>query len=82
MLRVSDNDFAAEETDDPHVADKRGFHKIEQWSADGQRIVRLLHAGNRIDRARDGFGQQVRHRPGRRYTIRQGIRVLRKWPRE
>jgi hypothetical protein len=75
-------DFAAEETDNPHIADLKNFYKVERWSKDGQHIERMLYAGNRIDRAREVFEQLVHHRPGGRYTIRQGIRVLHRWPEE
>ena len=40
----------------------------------------MIHAGNRIEKAREVFANVVKCRPGGRYTIRQGIRVLRKWP--
>ena len=26
------NDWSAEETDDPHYADRRNFYKVEKWS--------------------------------------------------
>jgi len=35
---------------------------------------------NSIDKARAVFREAVKHRPRGRYTIRQGIRVLEKWP--
>jgi hypothetical protein len=77
---MSNNDFAAEETIDPVVADRRNLYKVEQWSKDGKRVVRMVYASNRIERARALFDVQGRRRPGGRYTIRQGIRVLRQWP--
>jgi hypothetical protein len=42
----------AEETTDPHYADKRGFYKVELWSKDDQRIARLLHAQSHGEGAR------------------------------
>jgi hypothetical protein len=72
------NDFA-EETDDPRVADVRNFYKVELWNRNGQ-VERLLHAGNRLDRAVMVFESQKRRRPASRLTIRQRARVLRKWP--
>jgi hypothetical protein len=75
-------DFSAEETTDPIIAERRNFYKVEQWSKDGQRVARMIYASNRIDRARKMFNLNVQRRPGGRYTIRQGIRVLQKWPQE
>jgi hypothetical protein len=76
------DDFAAEETDNPNIAAVRNYFKVELWSKDGQCIERMLHAGNRIEKARAVFDDAVRHRPGGRYMIRQGARVLRKWPED
>ena len=73
-------DWSAEETTDPIYADDRMFFKIEKWSKDGNHIAQLIHAGNRIDKAHAIYDATVKHRPGGLYTLRQGIRVLRKWP--
>ena len=85
--RTSDTQMPAqrwsnEETDDPHYADARGFFKVELWTPDDQRVARMFYAGNDLDRARAMFDAEVTRRPGGRYTIRQGARVLRKWPQD
>jgi hypothetical protein len=74
--------FGPEETDDPVYADQRNFFKVERWSDDDQYIDAMLYAGNRIERAREVFGNLVRRRPAGRYTIRQRARVLMKWPKD
>jgi hypothetical protein len=74
--------WAEEETDNPVYADTRGFFKVEEWTADDLHVARLIHAGNRIDRARDMFDAVIRFEPERRYCIRQGIRVVAKWPKQ
>ncbi len=43
-------------------------------------VVDMLYAGNRLEKARAIFDEAVTRRPRGRYLIRQGIRVLRKWP--
>jgi len=72
--------WSYEETSDPRHADRRNFYKVEQWSRDDMHIARLHYAGNSIVRARAEFARLTRHRPRGRYTIRQGIRVLERWP--
>jgi hypothetical protein len=72
--------WSEEETDNPVYADTRGFFKVEQWTDDDLHIVRLIHAGNRIDRARSMFDTAISFDPARRYYTRQGIRVVAKWP--
>jgi len=72
--------MAAEETDDPVHADRRNFYKVERWSQDGLHITDLLYAGDSLGRAREIFAAANQFRPGRPYTIRQGIRVLANWP--
>lgn len=62
-------------------ADNRNFFKVEQWTAD-QHVERLLFAGNRLDKARAIFDAAVKRRTSGRYTLRQRIRVLTKWPCE
>ena len=76
------SNWSDEETDEPLIADHRNFHKVEKWSRDGQRVERMLFAGNSLDRARAIFQAEVRRRPRGRYTIRQRSRVLEKWPRD
>ena len=65
------SDWSDEETDEPLIADHRNFYKVEQWSRDGQRIERMLFAGNSLDRAREIFKAEIRRRPRGRYTIQQ-----------
>ena len=74
-------DFAAEETTDPLIADARNFFKVELWGRT-DRVWRMIYASNRLDWVQGVFAAQVRRRPGGRYTIRQGVRVLRKWPED
>jgi hypothetical protein len=64
------NNWSDEETDDPLHADRRNFYKVEKWSRDGMRVVELLFAGNKIDKARRIFERTTRHRPHIRLTIR------------
>jgi hypothetical protein len=73
--------FGYEDTDDPIYADDRNFYKVEKWSKDGQRIEDMLHASNSIQKAREIFRAFVKKRPRVRLTIRQGIRVLERWPK-
>jgi hypothetical protein len=47
------SDWSDEETDEPLLADYRNFYKVEKWSRDGQRVERMLFAGNSLDRARE-----------------------------
>jgi hypothetical protein len=56
------SDWSDEETDEPLIADHRNFY-IEQWSRDGQRVERMLFAGNSLDRARAIFKVEIRRRP-------------------
>jgi hypothetical protein len=72
--------WSDEETTDPHYADKRNFYKVEKWTPDGLHIEALLYAGNNLDKAHATFDAAVRHRPAIIATVRQGIRVIRKWP--
>jgi hypothetical protein len=74
------SDWSDEETDEPLLADHRNFYKVEKWSRDGQRVERMLFAGNSLDRARAIFQAEARRRPRGRYTIRQRSRVLDQWP--
>jgi hypothetical protein len=45
-----DGDLFHEETDDPLLADRRNFFKVELWTRDGLQIERLLFAGNSLDK--------------------------------
>jgi hypothetical protein len=60
-----------EETDDPLVADRRKFFKVELWTRDGRHVERLLFAGNSLDKARALFAAYGKRRPRARLTIRQ-----------
>jgi hypothetical protein len=70
-----------EETEDARWADTRGFFKVEIWSDDDVHVERLLYAGNSLDRARHIFEGATDIAPNVRYYIRQGARVVDKWPR-
>ena len=74
------NDLFREETDDPLVADRRNFFKVELWNKDGQHVERLLFAGNSLDNARALFAAHGKRRPRARLTIRQRSRVVAEWP--
>jgi hypothetical protein len=74
-------DLFREETDDPLVADRRNFFKIELWTRNGLHIERLLFAGNSLDKAREVFAAFTKKRPRARLTIRQRNRVMDEWPR-
>jgi hypothetical protein len=69
-----------EETDDPLLADRRNFFKVELWTRDGQHVERLLFAGNNLDEARALFVAYGKRRPRARLTIRQRSRVLAERP--
>ena len=75
-----DGDLFHEETDDPLLADRRDFFKVELWTRDGLRIERLLLAGNSLDKARAVFGAFTKKRPRARLTIRQRTQVLQQCP--
>jgi hypothetical protein len=74
------NDFFREETDDPLVADRRNFFKVELWTKDSRHVERLLFAGNNLDKARALFDAYAKKRPRARLTIRQRSRVVAEWP--
>ena len=69
-----------EETDDPLVADRRNFFKVELWTRDSQHVERLLFAGSSLDKARALFAAYGKRRPRARLTIRQRSRVLAERP--
>jgi hypothetical protein len=73
------DDFGYRETDDPHVADQRNYYKVEKWDATDH-VLDLIHASNDLTRATAIFDTEKSRRPRGRYTVRQGIRVLRRWP--
>jgi len=76
------SDWSDEETDDPLYADDRNFYKVELWTKDEQRVLRMLYAGNNLDKARTILANYIRIRPRARITIRQRTRVLDQWPRQ
>jgi hypothetical protein len=76
---TADNSFR-EETDDPLVADRRNFFKVERWTKDGLHVERPLFAGNNLDKARALFAANGKRRPRARLTIRQRSRVVAEWP--
>ena len=49
------SDWSDEDTDQPLLAGHRDFYKVEKWTRDGQRVARMLFAGNSLDRARAIF---------------------------
>jgi hypothetical protein len=73
-------DWSDEETDDPLCADDRNFYKVELWTMDQQRVLRMLYAGNNLDKAHTVFANYIRIRPRARKTTRQRTRVLDQWP--
>ena len=45
-------DWSHEETDNPLLADDRNYYKVEKWTKDGSKVVRMLYAGNDLEMAR------------------------------
>lgn len=74
------SEFGYSETSDPDVADARNYYKVEKWDAGGLHVEALLHASNDLSRARAIFVAERKRRPRGRYTLRQSIRVLERWP--
>jgi hypothetical protein len=70
-----------EQTSNSVEADLRNF-KVENRTKDELHIERMLYAGNALDVARSTLKTYARKRPRGRLTIRQGIRVIAKWPRD
>jgi hypothetical protein len=70
------------ETNNPVYADTRNFFKVEEWTTDDLHVARLIYAGNRLEKAHDIFDAAIRFNMAGRYYIRQGIRVVEKWPKE
>jgi hypothetical protein len=50
-------------SDDPLLADRRSFFKVELWTKD-RHIERLLFAGNSLDKARALSAAYGKRRPG------------------
>jgi hypothetical protein len=63
-----------EETDNPVYADTRGFFKVEIWTDDTARISSACCTPATIS-------IKAEIAPHARYYIRQGIRVVEKWPK-
>jgi hypothetical protein len=76
------NEFGFRETDDADEADRRNYYKVEKWDPAGLHVAALRHASNDLSRAQTVFAAESRRRPRGRYTLRQGIRVLQRWPPE
>jgi hypothetical protein len=74
------NNLFQKDTDDPLVADRRNFFKVELWTKDGRHVERLLFAGNSLDKARALSAACGERRPRARLTIRQRSRVVAEWP--
>jgi hypothetical protein len=73
--------WSEEETNNPVYADTRNFLKVEEWTTGDLHVARLIYVGNRIDKAHDIFDAAIRFNIAGRYTIRQSIRVVEKWPK-
>ena len=74
------SEFGYRDTPDPDVADRRNYYKVELWDATELHIKALIHASNDLTNARAIFTTQKMRRPRGHYTLRQGIRVLDRWP--
>lgn len=74
------SEFGYRETSDPDEADRRRFYKVEKWDGAELHVEALLHASNDLTRARAVFAAEKARRPRGRYTLRQNIRVLERWP--
>ena len=75
------NDWSDEETEEPLIADRRNFYKVEKWTKDGSKVDHMLYAGSSLDKAREVFAEAIYHRPRIRLTIRQRTLVLEQWPK-
>jgi hypothetical protein len=73
-------EFGYRETDDPDTADQRRYYKVEKWDADELHVEALLYASNDLSKARAIFAALKARRPHGRYTLRQNVRVLDRWP--
>jgi hypothetical protein len=74
------SEFGYRETDDADDADRRRYYKVELWDSTEQHVLQLLHASNDLGRAQVVFASETKRRPRGRYTLRQNIRVLQRWP--
>ena len=74
------SEFGYRETTDPDEAERRRFYKVEKWDAAELHVEALLHASNDLGRAQAVFASEKKRRPRGRYTLRQNIRVLDRWP--
>jgi hypothetical protein len=74
------SEFGYSETDDPNEADQRNYYKVERWDSTEQHVLQFLHASNDLSRAQAVFASETKRRPRGRYLLRQGIRVLKRWP--
>jgi hypothetical protein len=81
-LFIHAQDWSSEKTDNPLYADTRNFYKVEKWTRDGTKVDSLFCAGNNLDKARDIFAKEIKHRPRIRLTIRQRTRILDQWPQK
>jgi hypothetical protein len=59
--------------------DRRGYYKVERWDKDELHVMGMVNASNDLGRAQSVFAGETKRRP-RRYLLRQGIRVLKRWP--
>ena len=73
-------EFGYRETSDPNDADRLNFYKVEKWDAAELHVETLIHASNDLECARAIFVTEKNRRPRGCYTLRQGIRVLERWP--
>ena len=73
-------EFGYRETSDPNDADRRNFYKVEKWDAAELHVEALIHASNDLECARAIFASEKNRRPRGCYKLRQGIRVLERWP--
>ena len=74
------NEFGYRETTDPDGADRRRFCKVEKLDTSELHVEALLYASNDLSKARAIFAAWKARRPRGRYTLRQNIRVLGRWP--
>jgi hypothetical protein len=74
------SEFGYRETDDPDEADRRRFYKVERWDSAELHVEALLYASNDLSKARAIFAAWKARQPRGRYTLRQNIRVLDRWP--
>jgi hypothetical protein len=65
------SNWSDEETDEPLLADRRNYYKVEKWTMDGARVEQMFYAGSNLDKAREVFAAAVKHRPRIWLTIRQ-----------